>query len=84
MNTQAIEFRTPVPRVKVPAHPVWPTLSAQDKDALKQRIADLLRAQNAVLVAHYYVDGDLQELAEATGGCVADSLEMARYGTTSD
>ncbi len=35
-----------------------------------------------MLVAHYYVDGDLQALAEETGGCVADSLEMARYGTT--
>jgi quinolinate synthase len=36
------------------------------------------------LVAHYYVDGDLQALAEETGGCVADSLEMARYGTSTD
>jgi quinolinate synthase len=43
-----------------------------------------LHEQNAVLVAHYYVDGDLQALAEETGGCVADSLEMARYGTTAD
>ena len=84
MKTQPIEFRTDVPRIKVPAHPVWPTLSDTEKDALKQRIKDLLRTQNAVLVAHYYVDGDLQALAEETGGCVADSLEMARYGTTTD
>ncbi|MCB1800371.1 MAG: quinolinate synthase NadA [Gammaproteobacteria bacterium] len=74
----------PIPRIQVPAHPVWPTLDAKEKDALKQRIKDLLRAQNAVLVAHYYVDGDLQALAEETGGCVADSLEMARYGSASD
>ncbi|ESQ12245.1 MAG: hypothetical protein N838_34710, partial [Thiohalocapsa sp. PB-PSB1] len=40
--------------------------------------------QNAVLVAHYYVDGDLQALAEETGGHVADSLEMARFGNDSD
>ncbi len=33
-----------------------------------------------MLVAHYYVDGDLQDLALATGGIVADSLEMARFG----
>ena len=33
-----------------------------------------------MLVAHYYVDGDLQDLALATGGLVADSLEMARFG----
>ena len=49
-------------------------------DSLKQRIRDELRARDAVLVAHYYVDGDLQDLALETGGCVADSLEMARFG----
>ena len=37
-----------------------------------------------MLVAHYYVDSDLQALAEETGGCVADSLEMARYGSSTD
>lgn len=68
--------------VKVPAHPQWPPLTTAGKIALKTRIKDLLRANNATLVAHYYVDGDLQELAEETGGCVADSLEMARFGTT--
>ena len=31
-------------------------------------------------MAHYYVDADLQDLAEETGGCVSDSLEMARFG----
>lgn len=84
MTTQAIELRTSTPRVEVPAHPVWPTLDAAQKEALRTRIKRLLKAQNAVLVAHYYVDGELQQLAEETGGCVADSLEMARYGTTSD
>lgn len=47
---------------------------------LKQRIRDELHARDAVLVAHYYVDGELQDLALETGGCVADSLEMARFG----
>ena len=47
---------------------------------LMRRIAAELKVRDAVLVAHYYVDGDLQDLALATGGCVADSLEMARFG----
>jgi len=51
-----------------------------DSTRLKDRIKTLLREQNAVLVAHYYTDATLQELAEETGGCVADSLEMARFG----
>ena len=72
-----------IPKTKVPAHPVWPQKSDAEKQAQKQRIKKLLQEHNAVLVAHYYVDGDIQELAEDTGGCVADSLEMARYGTTS-
>ncbi len=33
-----------------------------------------------MLVAHYYTDPEIQALAEETGGCVADSLEMARFG----
>jgi quinolinate synthase len=48
--------------------------------AARGRAAALLREKDAVLVAHYYVDGDLQDLALETGGCVADSLEMARFG----
>ncbi|MGD2117643.1 MAG: quinolinate synthase NadA [Chromatiales bacterium] len=71
-----------IPPVTVPKHPVWPEQTEAQKQQQKQRIKQMLQEQNAVLVAHYYVDGDLQELAEETGGCVADSLEMARYGTT--
>ncbi len=55
-------------------------LSAEEKTALKARIRRLLKERDAVLVAHYYVDADLQDLAEETGGCVSDSLEMARFG----
>ncbi|MCP4994878.1 MAG: quinolinate synthase NadA [Gammaproteobacteria bacterium] len=67
--------------VEVPPHPQWPTLSPEEKVTLKEEIKALLIRENAVLVAHYYTDGDLQELAEETGGCVADSLEMARFGS---
>ena len=59
-------------------------MSTEEKTALKDRIKRLMAEKNAVLVAHYYVDGDLQALAEETGGCVADSLEMARFGSQSD
>lgn len=55
-------------------------LSQAEKQALKSEIAELLTARKATLVAHYYVDSDLQDLAEETGGCVSDSLEMARFG----
>jgi len=54
--------------------------SPEEKIALKERIKRLLKEREAVLVAHYYVDSDLQDLAEETGGCVSDSLEMARFG----
>ncbi len=51
-----------------------------DREAQVKRIKDLLQARDAVLVAHYYTDPDIQALAEETGGCVSDSLEMARFG----
>jgi len=57
--------------------PVLPDRRALE---LKAEIAQLIDERDAVLVAHYYVDPDVQDIAEATGGCVADSLEMARFG----
>ena len=49
-------------------------------EELRQNVRRLLRERNAVMLAHYYTDPALQKLAEETGGCVADSLEMARFG----
>lgn len=63
----------------VPVHTIT-ALDDAEKEALRDEIRSLLELQNAVMVAHYYVDGDIQDLAEETGGCVADSLEMARFG----
>jgi quinolinate synthase len=51
-----------------------------DKPALIERARRLLKERDAVLVAHYYVHPDLQDLAQASGGTVSDSLEMARFG----
>ncbi|MFW6406443.1 quinolinate synthase NadA [Acinetobacter baumannii] len=53
------------------------------EEAKQQKFAQIeaeLKKRDAVLVAHYYCDPDVQELAEKTGGCVSDSLEMARFG----
>jgi len=61
-------------------HEVVDTYTPAEKLALRERIKALLKAQDAVLVAHYYTDPELQSLAEETGGCVSDSLEMARFG----
>jgi quinolinate synthase len=56
------------------------SLTPAQRAELKARAAAQLKAHDAVLVAHFYVDGELQDLAQETGGCVADSLEMARFG----
>ena len=55
-------------------------LSAQEKKTYKEKIKILLAEKDAVLIAHYYTDPEIQALAEETGGFVGDSLEMARYG----
>jgi quinolinate synthase len=59
---------------------VPPEPAPAEREALKERIRYLLRERNAVMVSHYYVHPDLQDLAEETGGLVSDSLEMARFG----
>ncbi len=61
--------------VKVPKEP-----TQVERSALKDKIRRLLKEKNAVMVSHYYVHPDLQDLAEETGGLVSDSLEMARFG----
>src|SRR4030065_744634 len=66
---------TAAARAKVPREP-----SAAEKTELIARINRMLVEQDAVLVAHYYVHPDLQDLAEATGGIVSDSLDMANFG----
>jgi quinolinate synthase len=53
---------------------------ASARAALIERIQALLVRENACLVAHYYTDPEIQALADATGGTVSDSLEMARFG----
>jgi len=65
-------------------HHAWarvpPEPAAAERLALKEKIRQLLKQKNAVMVSHYYVHPDLQDLAEETGGLVSDSLEMARFG----
>ena len=47
---------------RVPAEP-----SPAERSALKDKIKRLLKERNAVMVSHYYVHPDLQDLAEETG-----------------
>ncbi len=66
----------------------WPTiqtprLTPDQVEYYRAEIKRLLQERNAALIAHYYVDAEIQRLAEDTGGIVADSLEMARFGARS-
>lgn len=56
-------------------------LSVDEKQFYREKIKRLLKERDAVMVAHYYTDPEIQALAEETGGCVSDSLEMARFGS---
>lgn len=44
------------------------------------RIQQLLHDKNAIVIAHYYTDPEIQKLADETGGFVGDSLAMAGFG----
>jgi len=59
-------------------------LTQSEIDSYKARIKVLLKERNACLVAHYYTDAIVQEITEETGGCISDSLEMARFGSERD
>ncbi|MFQ5660255.1 MAG: quinolinate synthase NadA [Gammaproteobacteria bacterium] len=79
--TELLDYRLPPDQVP---ETVVENLGIELRDSLKARIKRLLKEQNAVLVAHYYTDADLQLLADDTGGHVSDSLDMARFGHESD
>ncbi|MGZ5038058.1 MAG: quinolinate synthase NadA [Usitatibacter sp.] len=55
-------------------------VAPEERPVLIERARKLLQERDAVLVAHYYVHPDLQDLAQSSGGTVSDSLEMARFG----
>ncbi|MFT4937938.1 MAG: quinolinate synthase [Paraglaciecola sp.] len=70
----------PVAKVDYPFPAKPAPLSEIEQQRYITQIKRLLIEKNAVLVAHYYTDPEIQALAEETGGCVSDSLEMARFG----
>ncbi|MDF1817929.1 MAG: quinolinate synthase NadA [Immundisolibacteraceae bacterium] len=80
MNNPSKEALTAQSFFPVLAEQPEPELDAAAKQRLFEELTHLLREQNAVLVAHYYTDSLIQELADYSGGMVSDSLEMARFG----
>jgi quinolinate synthase len=72
-----IQPDTPFP---LPGSVTHPDYAPGERQRLIGEIKGLLKQKDAVLVAHYYTDEDLQMIADETGGTVADSLEMARFG----
>jgi quinolinate synthase len=69
-----------IPPFEVPPKKVPERLSKEALDQAIERIRNLLKAKNAVMIAHYYTPADVQAIADATFGCVGDSLQMARFG----
>ncbi len=89
MSLIDVEFEQPHPQTDLTGSTcetrhAWARVSVEpgpkERAALKDKIRRLLKEKNAVMVSHFYVHPDLQDLAEETGGLVSDSLEMARFG----
>ena len=59
-------------------------LDSAELERYRNQVKKLMVEKNARLVAHYYTDSLLQDLAEESDGFVGDSLEMARFGRECD
>ncbi|PWK50039.1 quinolinate synthase NadA [Pleionea mediterranea] len=75
MSVTAPQIEIDIPLPKPPK-----VLSEPEKQRYQDKIKHQLEQHNAVLIAHYYTDPEIQAMAEATGGFVGDSLEMAKFG----
>ena len=82
ITEKSVEFAVPLKGIPETAviQSNLPVYNAEQRDEKIANIKRLLKRENAVLVAHYYTNEDLQMIAEETGGVVSDSLEMARFG----
>lgn len=74
---------------EVPAFTVPLAQSPCQKNPLERekqfsRIHAQMQQKNAVLIAHYYTDPDVQALADYCRGFVGDSLAMAHFGAKAD
>ena len=78
-NTIPTELQQNINRL-IDNAPTSPWLNQAQKITYQEQIKKRLLERDAVLIAHYYVDDDIQALAEATGGYVSDSLDMANFG----
>jgi len=65
----------PAARDRQPVDMVLPRLDAPPADLIAA-IQALKRIRDAVIIAHYYQDGEIQDIADFVG----DSLQMARFG----
>lgn len=50
------------------------------KDSIKEQINELKKENNAVILAHYYVSGDIQDIADYVG----DSFYLSKIATQTD
>lgn len=65
-------------KIKIPAHPA--SLTDVETKLYIEKLKNKLKEHDAVLIAHYYTNPEIQQLAEESGGFIGDSLEMARWG----
>ncbi len=49
-----------------------------------EKIKKIVKEENICLISHYYTDPKIQKITEELNGCVSDSLQMAKAGSTSD
>lgn len=75
-----IDIQLPKIDYPLPGSIEQPVYTPEERSSLITEIKTLLSEKDAVLVAHYYTEADLQMIADETGGTVSDSLEMARFG----
>ena len=54
--------------------------NSPEDNELIEKIKNLVEVNDIALISHYYTDSKIQKITEDLGGCVSDSLQMAKFG----
>ena len=76
----SVDLGPPIEVPKIPKEACFENISSEEREFWKSEILRLKKERNAIILAHNYVPGDIQDVSDVVG----DSLNLAQKGRDSN